>query len=310
MVRNIETPDIAQFIAPLNMNGLQGRMMVAPALKNRRRDILVVSGHHTKLEQWWDLVQKLQAYGTVTMPDLPGFGGMQSFRRIGKQPTVDNYADYLSAFVKMRYKHRRVTIIGVSFGFVVVTRMLQRYPELVGRVDILVSLAGFVHRDDFLITAGQRRILGVVARLISVRPLAWMLRHTVFALPKTYGLYDKLPVGQRRLLSMDSFAEYHPIASEKMLWRLNDLSSHWRVISSCMQIDNCHKKIDLPLWHICTQQGGFIDESVTKQHILIIYQSCRMASLRTAPNPQSRGQVDYDVGFVLPAGLRKALLSL
>jgi pimeloyl-ACP methyl ester carboxylesterase len=139
----------ADYIIPLNMNGLQGRMLYMPAPKGKRRDILLIYGHHSSLERWFGLAQVLNRYGSVTMPDLPGFGGMQSFYKIGKKPTIDNMADYLAAFVKMHYKRKRLTIVGMSFGFVVATRMLQRFPELIKKVDLMVSLVGFAHRDDF-----------------------------------------------------------------------------------------------------------------------------------------------------------------
>lgn len=310
MARKAVTTDVAQFIAPLNMNGLQGRMMTAPPTRNRKRDILLVPGHHTTLERWWGLVQKLQDYGTVVVPDMPGFGGMQSFYNIGKKPSVDNYADYLAAFVKMRYKRRRVTIIGISFGFVVATRMLQRYPELVSKVDILVSLAGFVHRDDFLMPSGSRRMFGVAAHVASFRPLAWILRHTVLALPLAYKLYGKLPSGTRHLLCMDPFVDYRGAISQKIFWQTNDLSTHWRVVAACLKADNCRKTIALPVWHLYPNQGGYIDDAVTKQHLLIVYKSCRMVGLQpiSKKNLAANAVTDYDIGFVLPTSLRRALL--
>jgi hypothetical protein len=41
------------FIVPLNMNGLQGRMLSAPPTKQKKREIMLVYGHHAKLERWW-----------------------------------------------------------------------------------------------------------------------------------------------------------------------------------------------------------------------------------------------------------------
>src|SRR3954467_13947355 len=120
----------ADYILPLNINGLQGRMLRAPSNTNKKREILLVYGHHAALERWWSLVENLVQYGNVTMPDLPGFGGMESFSKINTKPTIDNFADYLAAFVKLRYQRKRVTIYAISYGFVVVTRMLQRYPEI------------------------------------------------------------------------------------------------------------------------------------------------------------------------------------
>src|SRR3569623_1590822 len=142
----------ADYIVPLNINGLEGRMLHVPAPKGKRSDveIMFIYGAHSSLERWWGLMQVLNDYAAVTMPDLPGFGGMDSFYRIGKKPTIDNLADYLAAFVKMRYKRKKVVIAGMSFGFVIATRMLQRHPELVKKVELMVSIVGFAHHDDFI----------------------------------------------------------------------------------------------------------------------------------------------------------------
>src|ERR1700730_17200494 len=153
--KTLQSP--ADYIVPLNMNGLEGRMLRVPASGKREREILLIYGHHAMLERWWSLVENLNEYGAVTMPDLPGFGGMASFAKIKKKPTIDNYADYLAAFIKLRFRRKRFTIVAISYGFVIVTRMLQKYPELVKRVDILVSLVGFVHKDDFVYSQPRRK---------------------------------------------------------------------------------------------------------------------------------------------------------
>ena len=79
-----QTPVATDYIEALDINGLRGRMLRAPATrKTAKREILLVYGHHALLERWWGLVENLQDFGTVTMPDLPGFGGMDSFAKIG-----------------------------------------------------------------------------------------------------------------------------------------------------------------------------------------------------------------------------------
>src|SRR5579863_9493933 len=112
--------NLADYVVQLNINGLRGRMLRLPA-KRRNREILLIYGHHASLERFFGLAEMLNDYGAVTMPDLPGFGGMQSFYRLGITPSIDNLADYLATFIKLRYKRRRLTIIGLSFGFTVVT---------------------------------------------------------------------------------------------------------------------------------------------------------------------------------------------
>ena len=158
----------ADYIVSLNMNGLQGRMLYLPK-PSKKRNILFVYGHHSSLERWFGLTQVLNRYGAVTMPDLPGFGGMDSFYKLGQKPTLDNMADYLAAFVKMQYKRRRITIVGMSFGFAVVTRMLQRFPDLAKRVDLLVSLVGFAHKEDFLFSPLRFWTYRVLGNIFSQR---------------------------------------------------------------------------------------------------------------------------------------------
>src|ERR1035438_5886380 len=91
------------YIAPLYMNGLQGRMLYMPANQHNSKDILLVYDRLGSLEEWWELVRVLNRFGAVTKTDLPGFGGMESFYKIHERPTVDRLADYLAAFIKLRY---------------------------------------------------------------------------------------------------------------------------------------------------------------------------------------------------------------
>src|SRR3982751_3045218 len=98
---------MTDYIRPLEMNGLTGRMLHMPAPKNKKRDILLIYGHHSCLERMYGVAEDLNQYGAVTMPDLPGFGGMDSFYKIGMEPTLDNLADYLAAFIKLRYKGKK-----------------------------------------------------------------------------------------------------------------------------------------------------------------------------------------------------------
>jgi pimeloyl-ACP methyl ester carboxylesterase len=140
----------AEFILPLDINGLQGRMLrLPPPSPRKKREILIIPGHHTSIERLTGLTELINQFGSVTLPDLPGFGGMDPLYKIGKKATIDDLADYLASFIKVRYKNRRFTIMAISYGFAITTRMLQKYPEISKKVDILVSWVGFVHADDF-----------------------------------------------------------------------------------------------------------------------------------------------------------------
>src|SRR5689334_10233567 len=103
--------NLADYVVPLNMNGLRGRMLRLPPPARKKREILLIYGHHASIERMFGLAENLNRYGGVTLPDLPGFGGMQSFYRLNEKPTLDNLADYLASFVKLRYKRQKVSIL-------------------------------------------------------------------------------------------------------------------------------------------------------------------------------------------------------
>lgn len=269
-----QTPNARDYIKPLNMNGLQGRMLYMPAIKPGGREILVVYGHHSTLERWWGLVQNFNTYGAVTMPDLPGFGGMDSFYKIGQKPSIDSMADYLAAFIKLRYKRRRIMIVGISFGFVVATRMLQRYPDLAKKVDLIVSAVGFAHSDDFKFTKTRMfmyrlasllfswPVVSTIFRLVALNP--WVLRK---AYAKTHNAKHKFAEAAALPEKFEALMNV-----EIKLWHINDVRTHFYTNHQFLRLDNCKKRVAVPVWHVYTPNDQYFDEKVVEQHLRVIFE--------------------------------------
>lgn len=300
--------DPAEYIQPLYINGLNGRMLHAPSAKGRSgREILLVYGHHAMLERWWGLVENLQEYGNVTMPDLPGFGGMDSFHKIGQKPNLDAYADYLAAFIKMRYRNRRFTVVGISFGFLVVTRMLQRYPELAKKIDLIVSIVGFMHRDDFSFSPRTRRAYGIVTRLFSLPPVAFLFRYVFLNRLIIRGMYVRLPAGKRRFIAMDPEEFETMIDFDVQLWQRNDVRTHWRTTSEFLNIDNCRSQIPLPVWHVLSKTDYYFNNYIVEQHMRVVYNDYHKATMDSPAHTPSPLSDKKESGVMLPPGLRKVL---
>ena len=80
---NSKPHTIKKYISPLYMDKLRGRMLVLPKQKTTTKtDFLIVYGLNSTIEKWSSLAYELRKYGNVTMPDLPGMGGMQSFYKL------------------------------------------------------------------------------------------------------------------------------------------------------------------------------------------------------------------------------------
>jgi pimeloyl-ACP methyl ester carboxylesterase len=297
----------ADYIVPLNINGMEGRMLRLPASGSRQREILLVYGHHAMLERWWGLTQNLSDYGRVTMPDLPGFGGMDSFAKVGKKPTLDNYADYLAAIIKLRYRRKRVTIVGISFGFLVVTRMLQRYPELVSRVDMLVSMVGFMHKDDFVYSPRRRKFFRRGTRLFATRPAAFFIRRCLLNPFVLRTLYARLPNSKRRLIEVQVEEFNATMKFEVQLWQANDVRTHWLTTSEFLDVDNCQVPIKLPVWHVASREDHYFNNEIVKQHMLVVFSDYHQAVANSKAHTPSVLANKKAQGVLLPPQLRRAL---
>lgn len=304
------TRNPADYIVELNVNGLEGRMMrVPPKYKTRQREILLLYGHHALLERWWGLVENLNEYGAVTVPDLPGFGGMDSFSKIGRTPNIDNYADYLASIVKLRYRRRRLTIVGISFGFVVATRMLQKYPELAKKVDLLVSMVGFMHRDDFHFPPRTRMLYSKVTRIFATRPVAFFIRYACLNAFVIKNLYRHLPMSKRRFIEVEP-AEFNLMLDfEVRLWQANDVRTHWLTTSEFLNLDNCKQRVDLPVWHVASKGDHYFNNHIVEQHMRVVFSDYHQLTANTKAHTPSILADKKGLSVLVPRRLRQELLK-
>jgi len=309
MPRNKLAKNPADYIVPLNINGLEGRMMRLSGPVKRQREILYIYGHHAMLERWWGFVENLAEYGNVTVPDLPGFGGMDSFYKIGKKPTIDNFADYLAAFIKLRYRRKRVTIFALSFGFVVVTRMLQKYPELTKKVDLLVSEVGFVHKEDFIYKPATRVFFRWSSALFSMRPMALFIRYAFLNSFMLKFIHARMPNTKRRMVEVTP-EEFSDIANfEVKLWQVNDVRTHWYTTKQFFEVDNCGVRVNLPVYHVVSAGDFYFNPHVVEQHMRIVftdYKSFTTTSKAHTPHVMADKKA---MGVLLPPGLKRLLVK-
>ena len=305
------TKDIADYIVPLNINGLEGRMLRLPPPPNKNTEFLFIYGHHSSLERWWGLAQVLNKYGAVTMPDLPGFGGMDSFYKIGKKPTIDNLADYLAAFVKLRYRRKKVAIVGMSFGFVIATRMLQRYPELVKRVTFICSLVGFAHKDDFTFSKKRYYFYLSATHLLSFRIAATFFRYTFVSSLVLRSFYARTHNAKNKFAEAKTPEDHKRLMDmEVKLWHDNDIRTWAFTSTQFLTFDNCRVKINLPLWHVSAEADHFFDNHIVEQHMSIIFTKFNNAVVSVKSHAPSVIADEKAASVLVPAKLRRVLARL
>ncbi len=280
----------------------------SPKVSAGNRDILFVYGHHSSLERWWGLIQVMNRYGSVTMPDLPGFGGMDSFYKIGKKPTIDNLADYLASFIKLRYKRKKIVIAAMSFGFVIVTRMLQRSPELSKKIILLVSIVGFAHKDDFIFSKRRYLFYLQASRLMSLRLPAIIFRYTALNPIVLKTVYGRTHNAKHKFAQAENAEQLQNIKQVEVgLWHANDVRT-WAFTSvEFLKLDNCQKRVPLPLWHVAAKNDHFFDGHLVEQHLRIIYKDFHSAQVDLEAHAPSVIADEKMAAPLVPEKLRRAL---
>lgn len=299
--------NLEQAIVQLNINGLHGRMLRAPARGTKKREILLVYGHHASIERMIGFVEELNRYGTVTLPDLPGFGGMESFYKIGEKPTLDNLADYLAAFIKLRYKRRRITILGMSLGFLIVTRMLQKYPEIAKRVDLLVSVVGFAHHEDFILPRRIRWPLRIAASIFSNKYPALFMQTFILRGPVIRACYALVADNHSKLKDADKDEQQRRIDFEIGLWQINDIRTYMDTTITMLRADTCNIQVALSVHHVAVDVDRYFDNHRVEQHLGVIYEHVYVINAMQKAHAPTVVATAKDAAPFIPPALRKLL---
>lgn len=280
---------------------------MAPTKVNKKREILLVYGHHASLERMFALADYLTRYGSVTVPDLPGFGGMEAFYKIGEKPTLDNLADYLASFIKLRFRKSKITIMAISFGFAVVTRMLQKYPEIASRVDLIVSVSGFTHKDDFAWKKSSKVTLGGLAWLCSYRLPSSIVKLAILRAPIIKGLYKVAEKKHPKLKDTLPQERDEKINFEVKLWKMNDFRTYTYVSSRGFTMLPLKSHVDLPVYHVAVDGDHYFSSVLVEQHIRQIYKDFTMVKTKMPSHAPTLVATVKDVAIFVPPTIQRLL---
>lgn len=300
-----------KYIQHITLDGLDGRVLNLPAKTRSSNKFLFIYGHHSSIERWWGLMQALNHYGSVTMPDLPGFGGMDSFYKVGKKPSIDNMADYLASFIHKYMKDQEIVIAGMSFGFVVATRMLQRHPELSNQVKIVISIVGFVNQKDFTLSPIRKQVYIQATRILSFKFPSIIFRHIALHPILLNSFYSKTHNAKNKFKEADSKDEVDAIkAAEVILWHINDVRTWCYTTVAILTLQNIKTKINLPVWHVGVSEDHFFDNNNVEKHLAEIFKSVLHIKVNAKMHAPSVIADEKSAAEILPNDLTDRLAQL
>ena len=260
--------------------------MVPP--KNKKTEILFIYGHHASLERYWGIAELMNKYAGVTVPDLPGFGGMEPFYKIGEKANLDNYADYLAAFVKLRFRNKKFVIAGYSLGAPIITRMLQKYPELTKRVQMVISIAGFTDKDDFAFSKKRYWVYRLSTAFFSHQLPAAFYKYLILRPIYIRYIYRHMFNAKQKFRGKKDQELKRAIEMEVDLWRNNDPRTYMATGNMMFTLQLSGKgHIDLPIYHAGVVKDHYFNNVRVEQNMRMIYSDFIYGKIKTPTHAPS-----------------------
>lgn len=296
-------------IRDININGLCGRMTHIPGKENDKT-IIYLHGQHSIQERSYSLVEYFADFGEAYAPDLPGFGGMNSFYSIGKKPTLDNYADYIYTLIKSLKINNDLYIVGISNGSQYMTRLLQKYPNL--KVKKAISFVGFGSNEDIDIPRHFKVLVKAVSYFASSAVGARLFNMIVLNPVGVKFLIWMLTKKQSRL-KMESKERLKDIEQlEAKLWLVNDTRTHAATTITMIKDDlrkYSDKKIPQKVYNVCTDNDQFFNNDKVRSSMLDLYEDYEQIPLELEVHAPSIVATKEEVYKMAPEGLTKLLSS-
>ena len=229
---------------------------------------MFVYGIHGSLERFYGVIHFLARFGRVIAPDLPGFGGMETLAKANRKQNLDNVADYLAEVLEREIPEGQITLVGLSYGFVVITRMLERQTVIANRSDMAISLMGLVDGQD-LAMRGFKRFGAEVVTLLARTPVISVLYSAIVSSRWMLNLMYRPNHPKMRALGRVKRAEF--IEFESYLWRCNDLATWGRSLHELFHLSARAAQLPVPLFNIATKHDHWLDIATTEAHLRMEY---------------------------------------
>jgi pimeloyl-ACP methyl ester carboxylesterase len=309
--RMVEIPE--ESLTPIRIGGLRGRLLRLPSRGTKSRDILLIYGLHSSLERMYSTALFHSRYGNVWAPDLPGFGGMDSFYTIGREPDLESYADYLYTFMRT-YKldeKKELRVVAMSFGFIAFTRMLQKYPQMRRNIRFVISFVGFGRAADFTFFLLRNPFSRIAIKLGATRSAGWTLKNLVFKKPILRAMFGFLRLFNPKYQIRDKQQRRDSTDMELDLWTKNDARTKfytWDLLTD-FDLTRNQEPLDIKLYDIATPNDQYVDRKVVDKTLAKLYADSTTYIMDMKLHAPSVIGDEEEVADFYPAQVKKALRS-
>ncbi|HVX58130.1 MAG TPA: alpha/beta hydrolase, partial [Candidatus Saccharimonadales bacterium] len=206
-------------------------------------------------------------------------------------------------------RNKKVSIMAMSLGFVIATRMLQKYPELVKKVDFLVSIVGFAHHDDFVFSKRRVRIYKMGSWFFSRRIPALFFRYVVLHPYFLNRAYHKTRNAREKFADISGDEFRRTMEMEIKLWHSNDVRTQFRHNVEMFNLDNTKMRIDLPVYHVASRHDRYFDNVRVEEHMRRVFKDFNIYFMKSHNHAPTIIATAKDAAPFVPKALRQVIIG-
>lgn len=294
-------------IRNITIEGLSGRVLHIPSeKKSAKKNFFLVYGQHTSHERMYGISQYLSRHGNVYAIDLPGYGGMDSFYSIGKEPTIEAYGHYIYTVMQVLKLEKNIWMVGMSMGFQMMTRMLQLHPQIHPAIDKVFSLVGYTSKHDFAIKQPLWFGFNFMVFFGKTRPGVWIADNVFLNKVSVRIMLSIFAKFKSRMKSVTG-EQKDVIEMEAHLWTINDQRTHAQNIWDMFHNWDLTKYNQLPfsLINMTSKQDQYFSDERLNENFAKVYKEHKTLYLDIdAHSPSVIGSPD-DFEATIPKEVRK-----
>ncbi len=175
-------------------------------------------------------------------------------------------------FFKFKFSPKQTfSLIGFSFGFLVVTKFLQKYPKSHKNIQSLISVVGFVNGSTFKFTPVRRHLYLRISTLIETKPGAYVLRLLFLNRWLLRSFYAWTFSAKHKFKGYAHEKKKELLEMEIKLWHCNDVRTWAFTAKEMMTCDLTDKKVRHELYQLTVKSDQFLDVDSNKANLEKIY---------------------------------------
>ncbi|MEO7364496.1 MAG: hypothetical protein ABIV43_03245, partial [Candidatus Saccharimonadales bacterium] len=146
-----------------------------------------------------------------------------------------------------------------------------------------------------------------IVRVFATRPVALFIRYGCLNRFVLSNLYTHMWGSKRRFIEVSKADFYANMTFEVELWQKNDVRTHWLTTSEFLRLDNCDRRINMPVWNVPTSGDQYFDNNLIEQHMRVVYTDYVVEVAQSKAHTPPILADKHEMSVLLPPKLRRAL---